>query len=413
MRISRLRRGGICLAAALSMGGCSDFVTVQNPNIVEAGGINPDVDGALIAYSAFQDFVAGFGDIALYTAWFTTEAWTGDSSEDRSEVGRRAIDPANPRLNTDVWIRFSRGLATTENTRDILLTASDATKNIHHARVNLAAGYSYLLMAETFCRGTARGGPVLTTAEMLNLATERLTSARDIGLAAGGAPGTLIVNAASVGLGRALLQAGKAAEAAAAVRNVPANFEYLLYTQDDPANRARLGNRMWEATVDRPSLVVPPVYRAAADAGDPRIRYQNTGLRAYDGFLPMYAQRKYPSWAASYRLATGLEARYIAVEAAGDQGAMLNFVNERRAAGNLAAVSGLTGDALLTEFLAQKSLDFWLEGRRMGDFRRHGALVPNVAQPGEVFYKPAAGPVGNGMCFPVPLAETSANSNFR
>lgn len=413
MTMVRLKRGSMYLVAALSLAACTEFLTVENPNIVEAGGINPDTDGSLIAYSAFQDFVSGWGDIALYTAWFTTEAWTGDSSEDRSEVGRRDIDPANPRLNSDVWVRFSRGLATSENARDILLAASDASMNIGNARVNLAAGYSYLLMAETFCQGTVRGGPPLTTAQMLDLANERLTAARQIGTSAGGAAGTSIANAAAVGLGRALLQAGQAVEAAAAVRDVPEAFVFLMYTQDDPANRARLGNHLWEATVDRASLVVPPVYRDMTAAGDTRIQYVDTGLSAYDGFLRMYAQRKYPSWAAPYRLATGLEARYIATEAAGDPVALLAFVNERRAAGNQQPVAGLTGNPLLIEFLAQKSIDFWLEGRRMGDFRRHPDLVPNVIPAGSTFYKPAAGPVGNDTCFPLPLAETSANSNFR
>lgn len=413
MAMLRLKRGGMCLVAALSLAACTEFLAVENPNIVEAGGINPDSDGALIANSAFQDFVSGWGDIALYTAWFTTEAWTGDSSEDRSEVGRRDIDPANPRLNSDVWVRFSRGLATSENARDILVTASDAAKNLSNARVNLSAGYSYLLMAETFCQGTVRGGPPLTTAQMLGLAKERLTIARQIATSAGGVTGTSIANAAAVGLGRTLLQAGEAAEAAVVVRDVPSNFVFLMYTQDDPANRARVGNHLWEATVDRASLVVPPVYRAMMATGDTRIQYVDTGLSAYDGFLRMYAQRKYPSWAAPYRLATGLEARYIETEAAGTPLAMLAFVNERRVAGNQQIVTGLVGNALLTEFLAQKSIDFWLEGRRMGDFRRHPTLLPNVIASGSTFYKPAAGPVSNDVCFPLPLAETSANSNFR
>jgi hypothetical protein len=267
-------------------------------------------------------------------------------------------------------------------------------------------------MAEAFCQGTVRGGPPLTTAQMLDLAAERLTSARDVATAAGGAQGTSIATAAAVGLGRALLQAGNTAAAVAAVRDVPAAFVFLLYTQDDPANRLRLGNHLWEATVDRASLVVSPEYRAAADAGDMRIQYVDTGLRAYDGFLQMYAQRKYVSWAAPYRLATGLDAKYISIEAAGNASAMLAFVNERRAVGKQPPLSGLTGDVLLTQFLAQKSLDFWLEGRRMGDFRRHGMLVPNVIPTGATFYKPAAGPVGDDTCFPLPLAETSANSNF-
>ena len=413
MAMRKLRWGGVYLMTALTLGGCDDFVTVQNPNIVEAGGINPDADGPLIAFSAFQDFVAGYGDLLLYTAWFTSEARTGDSSEDRSEVGRREIDPANPRLNSDVWVRFARGLATTENARDILIQTTDASQNIYYARASLAAGYSYLLMAETFCQGTVRGGPPLTTAQMLDLAEERLTSARDVATAAGGATGTSIATAAAVGLGRVLLQDGNAAAAAAAVRDVPPDFVFLLYTQDDPANRLRLGNHLWEATVDRASLVVSPEYRAAADAGDTRIQYVDTGLRAYDGFLQMYAQRKYVSWAAPYRLATGLEAKYIGIEATANASAMLAFVNERRAVGKQPPLSGLSGDVLLAEFLAQKSRDFWLEGRRMGDFRRHGMLVPNVIPTGTTFYKPAAGPVGDDTCFPLPLAETSANSNFR
>ena len=408
----KLTRGAIALTAAISLLGCDDFITVDNPNVVDAGGIDPNADGALIAWSAFQDFVAGFGDIMLNTAWFTTEGWTGDSSEDRSEIGRRAIDPANPRLNTDVWVRFSRGLATTEGAADILLGASDAAENIHLARVSLAAGYSYLLMAETFCQGTARGGPPLTTQQMLDLSIERFTRARDIATANGSAAATDIALAASVGLGRAHLQAGNGPDALAAVASVPDDFDFLLYNLDDPANRERLGNRLWQATVERASLVVPPVYRALADGGDPRVDYEDTGVRAYDGYLQMYAERKYFGWDAPYLLASGLEARYIAVEAAGDEGAMLDFVNERRLAGNHATVSGLTGDALLTEFLAQKSIDFWLDGRRMGDFRRHGELVPWVIPAGSDFYKPAAGPVSDGTCFPLPLAETTTNPNF-
>ena len=46
MTMLRLMRGGVCLLAASIVGGCSDFVTVQNPNIVEAGGINPDTADA-------------------------------------------------------------------------------------------------------------------------------------------------------------------------------------------------------------------------------------------------------------------------------------------------------------------------------------------------------------------------------
>jgi hypothetical protein len=403
-----LSRVALGLSVGLTAAACDDFITVENPNVVEAGGIDPATDGPMIAWSAFQDFVAAYGTMALNTAWFTTEAWTGDSGEGRSELGRRAIDP----ITGNGWAGFARGLATSENTVDLLRDTDGAGENIHLARVNLSAGYSYLLMAEIYCQGTARGGPPLTTEQMLELARDRLSTARQIGLANGTPAAVAIARAASVGLGRALLFAGRDAEAIQAVADVPANFEFLLYTADDPANRGRLGNAFYQVTADRAALVVSPEYRALADAGDPRIRYQDTGVRAYDGFLQMYAQRKYPGWASPYRLASGLEARYIAVEARGDAAEMLAFVNERRAAGGHDPVS-LSGQALLTEFLHQKSIDFWLEAVRMGDFRRHGMMVPNVIPSGAEFYKPAAGPVGTDTCFPLPIEETSNNPNFR
>jgi hypothetical protein len=403
-----LFRAALGLSVGLTVAACDDFVTVENPNIVEAGGIDPATDGPLIAWSAFQNFVAAFGTMALNSAWFTTEAWTGDSGEGRSELGRRAIDP----ITGNGWAGFARGLATSEDAIDLLRDTEGAGQNIHLARVNLSAGYSYLIMAEIYCQGTARGGPALTTAQMLDLARERLTSARQIGQTNGTAPAVAIARAASVGLARALLYADRDSEVAQAVADVPADFEFLLNTADDPANRGRLGNAFYQVTADRAALVVGPSYRALADGGDTRIRYQDTGVRAYDGFLQMYAQRKYTGWASPYRLASGLEARYIAVEAAGDEAAMLAFVNQRRAAGGHAPVN-LSGPALVTEFLAQKSIDFWLEGVRMGDFRRHGTLLPGVIPSGSEFYKPAAGPVGSDTCFPLPVEETSTNPNFR
>lgn len=400
----------IAMVGLLAAPACDGFIEVTNPNVVEAGSIDPDTDGPLLAWSAYQNFVAGYGQIIMATSWFTTHAWSGDSSEDRSQIARRAIDPGNGRLAGDIWVPFSRGLATSEDARDVLQEAENAAANIHLARVSLSSGYSYVLMAETFCQGTARGGPPLNQAAMLDLAVERLSDAQSIGEAAGG-DGEDIALAAAVGLGRAYLLAGNEGAAVSAVAGVPDGFEYLLWNDDDPANRERLGNKFWEATVDRASFVVAPRYRDLADGGDPRVGYMDMGVNAYDGILRMYAQTKYDSWAAPYRLASGLEARYIAIEAGGDEGAMQTFVNDRRAVGGHDPVS-LTGQALITEFLVQKSIDLWIEGQRMGDFRRYGDELPGLLPTGDPLYKPAAGPVGDDTCFPLPISETTANPNF-
>lgn len=407
------RAARLALAVLLAAGAaaCADFVTVDNPNVVNDDGIDPVRDADVLSRSAFQDFSTAVGDLVLHGAWLTTELWVGDSSEDRNQFGRREIVDSNQRLNTDLWQRFARGLATSENVGD-LLAASDQAPRLSLARVRLASGFSYLNMAEAFCTGVARGGPPLDRTAMLGLAAERLAQAREAGLAAGGAEGGQVATAALVGLARTHLTAGRRGEAAAAADAVPAAFEMALFNIDDAANRARLGNKLWEATVDRAAAVVPPAYRAMADAGDTRIRYRDRGVNAYDGFLRFYSQEKYTSWAAPYRLASGLEARYLAVEARADAGEMLAFVNARRAAGNQAPLGGGTAAELLPALMDQKSRDFWLEGRRLGDWARNGAAVPNVIAAGSAYYKPASGPVRDGRCIPLPLAETSNNPNF-
>lgn len=408
---TRRLASAIAIVGLLVAPACDGFIEVTNPNVVEAGSIDPETDGPMLAWSAYQDFVAGYGQVIMATSWFTTHAWSGDSSEDRSEIARRAIDPGNGRLAGDIWTPFSRGLATSEDARDVLLEAADASSNIHLARVSLSAGYSYLLMAETFCQGTVRGGPPLNESAIIDLAVQRLTDAQTIGQAEGSSNGQDIAIAAAVGLGRAHLLAGANAAAVSAVASVPADFDYMLWNTDDPANRERLGNKFWEATVDRASFVVAPRYRALADGGDTRVGYMDMGVNAYDGILRMYAQTKYDSWAAPYRLASGMEARYIGIEAGGDEGAMQTWVNDRRAAGGHNPVA-LTGQDLLTEFLVQKSIDLWIEGQRMGDFRRHGDALPDLLPTGDPLYKPAAGPVGDDTCFPLPISETAANPNF-
>jgi hypothetical protein len=68
--------------------------------------------------------------------------------------------------------------------------------------------------------------------------------------------------------------------------------------------------------------------------------------------------------------------------------------------------------ALMAELMAQRSRDFWLEGHRMGDWRRNPNSVPNILQPGDNYYKPEVGTVSNQTCMPLPFAERNANPNI-
>lgn len=408
------RSGGVALvlAAVLATPGCDDFLEVGNPNILEAEAIDPDRDGGLFSRSAFQNLIVNVGQLAVYQAWFTNEARVGDTFPTRNEYGRRDILDTNGTHNNPVWRDLQRAISSGE---DAISKLSEAG-GINLARAYFTSGFGILFMAETFCQGTValsptEPGPPLDMQQMAAMAIERLEQARQVASGQSGAEATGLANAAQVGIARAHLLVGNDAAARAAAQQVPADFVFNLHHVDDPGNRGRLGNNVWAFSESRISLVVPPEYQAMADAGDPRIEYVATGRISQDGVLPFDRQDKYKGWADPIRLASGLEARYIAAEA-GTVDEQIALINERRAVGNQEPFTGTGADEVLAELMDQRARDFWLEAKKMGDFRRNPDHTPYILQPGDNYYKPEVGVVGNQMCWPVPDAEKRNNPNF-
>lgn len=414
----RSRVGTLAVLAAVvpSVTACDlNFFEVENPNEIDAASIDPVADGTIFSRSAFQTFAAAFAQgYIVYTAWFTNEAWVGDTFPTRNEYGRRLIDDRNGSTTTDLWNPLTRAIAQGEQVLEIL--GAEAGQELNLARAAMTSAFGLTLQGEAFCEGTMRGpggvpGPLMTPTQLLETAVDRFDKAIQFASAATGTEATSILNASRVGKGRALLQLGRKAEAASAVNGVATSFVFNVPYVDDAGNRARLGNGVYfySAGGSRESLVVPPHYR---EMNDPRIEFTDAGRNAQDGVLRFWSQRKFPSWAANIRLASGLEARYIEVEASGNAGTMLTFINERRAVGKQAPINTTNQAALLAELMAQRSRDFWLEGHRMGDWRRNPSSVPNILEPGDNYYKPEVGTVSNQTCMPLPFAERNANPNI-
>ena len=127
---------------------------------------------------------------------------------------------------------------------------------------------------------------------------------------------------------------------------------------------------------------------------------------------PSSSRTSIPASTSPIRLASKLEADYIEAEATGTA-AQLALIAARRAANAQPAYTGSTAPAaVLTELMEQKGRDFYLEAKRMGDFRRIPAAVINVPVPGTAYFKPGFSPVGNQVCWPLPLAETDNNPNI-
>ncbi len=400
-------------AALMLAAACSDsFIQVTNPNVIDAATVDPASGATSLAYSAQQNFATAYGWLSMYSGWFTEEANVSDTFPTRNEFGFRTITDLNGSLSGDVWSPISLAAASAKTVLDLELP--NPTSNINYARAATYRGFAILMIATDFCTGALSSGPELTTVQLLDSAIVHFSKGVDIGKAAGSADGTALANAALVGRARAKLQKGDKAGAAADAAAVPAGFNYDLRMTDDLSNRTRLSNRIYQFTFDRPSISVAPFFRTS----DPRVTYKGPGVTKLTGqdAVPggFYEQTKFPSYASSLRLASKLEADYIAAEAGGDALAQITFINARRASAGLAPYVGAVDAAsVLKELMVQKAYDFYLEGKRIADYRRVPAAMSGITPAGGTYFKPGYASVGSQTCYPLPRDERDNNPNMK
>jgi hypothetical protein len=400
-------------ALVMSAAACSDkFLDVTNPNVIDASTVDPASGATSLAASAQQNYVTMFGALAMYSGWFAGEANVSDTFPTRNEFGFRNISDLNSSLQTEVWQPLSLAAASAKIVLDLALPTP--TTNINLARAATFRGFSLLAMAGDFCTGTLSSGPELTTSQMLDTAIFWFSKAVDVGNANGSTDGKNLANASLVGRARAKLQKGDKAGAATDAAAVPAGFNYNMTYQDDAANRARLSNLLWRFTFDRGSIDVAAAYQVS----DPRVPWKSPAqhnLQPQDvvpgGF---FIQQKYPAYNSPIRLASKIEADYIVAEA-GDGNAQLALIAARRAANAQPAYSGATDAAsVLAELFVQRGREFYLEGKRLADWRRNpSAAAYGIAPSGSVYIKPGYPNIGTQTCYPIPRAERDNNPNMK
>jgi len=413
------------VAGALLLGGCQDWLTVQNPGVIDNSALDPVADAPLLARSAQQNFASAYGHLIVYSSWFVGETDVSETFPTRNEFGRRNISIQNGSLDTDVWSLLSQAVASAYLV--VNATLPNPATNINYARANFVLGWSFLFMAEQFCQGTVLAGPPLTTQNMLDSAVAHFALAISQGRGAGaGTDGVALANASWVGTARAYLQGGNLVQAAAAADSVPAAFNYNLSYIDDLAQRFRLANRMWFYVRDRGSIAVAPTWRIGATPpvntiqnADPRVPWMiptayapQDAAYSTDRGVPYAIQQKYPDYSTPVRLASKIEADYIKAEAQGTAAELAQVAARRSANGQPAYGGAVDSNSVLTEFFTQRGLDFYLEGKRLGDFRRHPANIIGVPVPASTYWKPGFAPVGSDVCYPLPITETDNNPNF-
>ncbi len=395
-------------AAPLVATGCTDFLKVENPNVVTAVDVNPIGDAGTLAASALQDFAASYGTYSVFGGIYTGELYSADVNSPGNLTSVRLVD----NTMTDGYLASMSKARVLASKVIIALKGTSGESSINAAKAWMVSGYAFLSLAEYFCSATVNGGPLLTASMMLDSAVATFTKAVDIGGAVGTADALQIKNAALVGRARAQLYAGNKPQALADANAVSPAFNYNLVFINDLTNITRLGNYVWHITFNISTLSAAPPFRNLTDPRMITVPPSVNKLRSMDGVTDMWSIGKYQSYSDPIRLASKIEANYIAAEAQGTA-AMLALISSRRAANNLPAYSGATDDhSVLVEFLTQRTYEFYVEGKHMGDYRRYPNDLPFLVPAGTAYRKPNVPAYADGKCWPISIQELTNNPNL-
>jgi starch-binding outer membrane protein, SusD/RagB family len=434
--ISRVNALTGLLLANLIVAGCGALDT-QNPNIVDAGNLNTPAGaetkrlGAISQFTLAKDgdynpvFIPGTNQISndnsdgqiLISGVLSDELVNPGFIPTRTEIDLRQGQPNNITIS-DLYRSMHRARAAAEDAAVSLQTlATDDSINTGIPEMFALAGYTYVLFAETFCSGvpvshTVNGeiqyGDQLTSTQVLDTAVARFQAA----LAQPSIiPGDPIYSLASVGLGRALLNLGDFAGAAAAVQSVPPDFVYYTEHAATPSALQNTVTLAWSGgnfgVDDREGgngldFVSANDIRVTGDSG--------TGT---DGETPTWIPSKYASLDSPVPTADYVEAQLIIAEnelQAGSLSAMTQRLNDLRATVELDPLSDPADQTAATDLLFRERA-FWLfaTGHRLGDLRR---LIRQYGRPAEsVFptglYFKGGQTYGPAVNLPLPATETN------
>jgi hypothetical protein len=394
------------------------------------------------AIGDFQVAFAGAGTgnanegLVNMTGLFTDEFSFTETFPTRLQVDRRSIDRSN---STMVGIYFDVQRARQSAFRAESAYAKLAPTEAGYSEALSLEGYSFIMLAEAYCSGVpitkldAAGnvlpGKPIPTQDMLDSAINRFQTAITV---AQTAKSSFLENFARIGQARALIFKSRAnlPQAAALVANVPANFEYLVFSSD---NTVRQNNGVFELMWNEGRWTQANregtnglAYRSA---GDPRTPFDTVGL-GFDNQRLVLGTLKYSSRNSNTVLASYTEAQLIIAENQLEQGnyaganGTLVILNQLRASFNDPNLPPLapaaTANTQVLQLFGERAFWLYATQHRLGDLRRLSRAAPSGYgfNPESVF--PTGGYTGRGggvygtdVNFPIPIEESNANPNVQ
>ena len=372
-----MRRHSLLMMAFTLLMACDSLTDVEAPDIVQPDQLNNPQGAEAYTNAAIAELYDSFASFVYNSGRFSDEFFIATPFTAFDDVDFRTqaltfnewgpILMHRARLLANLGIEARRQYLPNERARIGQLFA--------------VKGYVELFLGETSCNGTplsevvdfvAQFGGPMTSDSM----TRRAVADFDSALVEA-ADSARILNLARVGKGRALLNLGRYAEAAAAVSAVPTSYVYNAELSEAAGSAT---NDIWNINSSGGITVSNREGGNGydyVDANDPRVptQFLQTGT---DGLTPVYLFTRYSSLSSPIPLATGIEARLIEAEAAlqanPDGGSWLSTLNSLRATEVTPALPPLTdpGNTPARIDLLFRERAFWLyaTGHRMGDMRR-------------------------------------------
>jgi hypothetical protein len=444
-RIRTLAAVASCAGLLGAATACSDYLKVVNPNSVNVSKLADSTNAGLLVNGAIGEFQGMIANTAMYGALFTDEASNGHVNVSYIQLDQRQVT-SQLDLVSLTYSPIQRARFDGDTVANYIIgyegkTAASTDPRV--ARMLALSGYSYIMLAETFCTAPIAGSAPYSTAELLKQAIPKLDSAVAIAKAASAAgiskaSADSITNLALVARARAAVDLGDWQGAITYASQVPAGFEYrVYYSEGIPTTPGLPVNPFWNA-MGSPQ-VTSAANGASANSGytyssgalflavdttfqnlnDPRVPTTTTRVKAMNGAM-VYVASKPKSFGgyvapsaskpsgqpmtpgASIRIASYLEAQYIIAEANQGNAATLAFVNQQRAANGLLPSTATTPAAILADLRDQRRREFYLDGHRLGDLRRYVTQY-------SVDQFPTGTGFGTATCFPIPISEINSN----
>lgn len=396
----RRELGVLTLGSALMLAGCSDMLTVENPQEILDQDLNSELAIDAVINGVAGDFAYAYSYVAYMTGHLADELiHTG------SDTGIRA--PSNGDTRTvPTWSgrAYDRAVAAAFTADDAIrrfteLLGDSARSHRAVAEAHIYGGFVYMMLAENMCQVTFDGGPPVDPADVYPLAEEHFATALAI---ADAAQDPTLRLRAMAGRARARISMGDYEGARADARQIPDGFVFLALYSDATdrennilASRGRTGLRK-ESGV-RPTFYEDPRYHA-----DPRTPFIDRGPDYFgaDGVTRFVEQDKYPSEGSDMEIFSWQEARLVEAEAElmlDRVGRAVELINKVRAAAGLQPYAGaLSRDAVFDQLIYERSAEYWLEAQRLRDLRRTD----------DPFLE------GRDTCFPPSITEQGANPNL-